>query len=312
MRWVLIGIMVFCLIFIIVMMVKALNFGKTDYSKNQTLNSKDVIDGIYGNVKDFLPVVEFHDYCYEMSGNIFKGIIECSSINYNLMSASEQRLVDVLYFDFLNSLNFPIEIYIQTREFNTENMIRELDKNIANVLPKYPALTEYATLYRENISNLTNITNNNKIKKKFIVVTFSANELLDTSELNEQEIKDFIIEELYRRCSLVIQGLNGVGLQAKMLDKRGIAECIYSYFHRNNSKIAQDIISGYYNTLFVMGMRKDEPTSYEMLCNILNRASNEINSTLISSKTSSEEIAFYNELLGVFENVKLNFTQRGL
>ena len=50
-----------------------------------------------------------------MSDGSFRAVVECQSINFDLMSAREREGVEFSYQNFLNSLYFPVQILIRSR-----------------------------------------------------------------------------------------------------------------------------------------------------------------------------------------------------
>ena len=57
------------------------------------------------------------------NGNEYLMVIECQGVNYDLMSQMEQAAVEEGFIGFLNSLRYPIQIYVQTRTVNLEGSI---------------------------------------------------------------------------------------------------------------------------------------------------------------------------------------------
>ena len=54
-------------------------------------------------------------------GNKYLMIIECQGVNYDLMSGLEKNSVEQGFIQFLNTLRYPIQIYVQTRTVNLES-----------------------------------------------------------------------------------------------------------------------------------------------------------------------------------------------
>ena len=52
-------------------------------------------------------------------------VVECQGINYDLMSGVEKNSVELGFVQFLNTLRYPIQLYIQTRTINLESSISE-------------------------------------------------------------------------------------------------------------------------------------------------------------------------------------------
>lgn len=268
-------------------------------SYNKTMDEQEI-----GDTKVFNPVKSFEDYAMNLGHHNYRAIIEVSSVNYMLMSENEQDMVEESYKNFLNSLNFPVEIYIQTREIDLNLMIDSLTSKVSKTLKKFDKIASYADEYIQNMMQIPQYINNSKVKKKYIIVPFNNTDLMDMSELTNSEIKTFALEELYNRCSIVISGLNGVGLTANMLDKPAIAECLYSYYHRDFYRIARDFVDGMFDSLAINSSDNKMPNNRMTLDRILYVCQNQIRENLVTSDLSEEEIAFYKYIIDILEYFK--------
>ena len=56
----------------------------------------------------------------QKNGSKYLMVVECQGINYDLMSGVEKTSVEESFVQFLNTLRYPIQIYIQTRSINLE------------------------------------------------------------------------------------------------------------------------------------------------------------------------------------------------
>lgn len=52
-------------------------------------------------------------------------ILECKGINYDLLSEEEKESVELGFIEMLNTLRFPIQLYVQTRSLNLSEMIKK-------------------------------------------------------------------------------------------------------------------------------------------------------------------------------------------
>ena len=59
----------------------------------------------------------------QKNGNRYLMVVECQGINYDLMSGVEKTGVEEGFVQFLNTLRYPIQIYIQTRSINLESSL---------------------------------------------------------------------------------------------------------------------------------------------------------------------------------------------
>ena len=60
-------------------------------------------------------------------------IIQCSGVNYDLMSEEEKIAVEEGFVQFLNTLRFPIQLYIQTRSLNLRDIVDEYKAKVSEM-----------------------------------------------------------------------------------------------------------------------------------------------------------------------------------
>ena len=71
------------------------------------------------------------------NGNKYIMAIECQGINYDLMSGLEKNSVEQGFLQFLNTLRYPIQLYIQTRTVNLKNSIDTYKERIKKIKSEY-------------------------------------------------------------------------------------------------------------------------------------------------------------------------------
>lgn len=257
-----------------------------------------------GDTKDFIPITNIDDYSFCIGDFNYRAIVECSAVNFGLMNEMEQDRVEASYSQFLNSISFPIEIYVQTREFDKDTMIDNIHNNTNRAIKKYPMVADYGNTYVEQISYLMgDFIPNTKIKKNFVIVSYSINDMTDVSALSASEVKEFALQELSTRAMIVKNGLEGVGIHCDILDKKGIIECLYAYYHRDYYKIARDFASGLYNSIMVNRSNVNNYFDKESLDRILAETQNRIKN-LASPDSSKEEIAFFEHIYQTLDSLK--------
>lgn len=269
---------------------------KSDKTNKSVSSSKEPL----GDTKEFYPVKKYYDNAISLGQHNYRAIIECSSINYNLMSPLEQSMVDGAYQRFLNTLSFAVEIYIQTTEFDSIQMMDYLHQNILESVSIYPSVNEYAANYEENMKNLTAYTNN-KLKKKYVIVSYGSADFSDVSELSNEELTDFALNELSNRASIVASGLAGCGVGTRILNKQEIAEVLYAYYHRDYYRIARDIIGGELSSLIINSDKTYK--SEQSLDHILSIAENSIKTELLRS-ASYEETVLYKHIVEILGDLR--------
>src|SRR3990167_6674899 len=120
--------------------------------------------------QEFVPIKEVRDGVILLKDGGLRAVLLCSSINFALKSEDERNAILLQFQDFLNSLDFSIEIVIQSRKLDIRPYIALLEgqeKIQTNNLMKIQV--------REYIEFIKSFTENTNIMTKnfFIVVPYS-------------------------------------------------------------------------------------------------------------------------------------------
>lgn len=71
---------------------------------------------------------ELRDDMVIMNDGTFRAVVAAQSINFDLMSSREREGTEMAYQDFLNSLNFPIQIYVRSEKVDIGPYLEKLTK----------------------------------------------------------------------------------------------------------------------------------------------------------------------------------------
>ena len=181
-----------------------------------------------------------------MKDGSLRAVIMVSSVNFALKNEDEQNAIIAAYVSFLNNINFPLQIVIQSRELNIEGYLTSLqqkEKEQTNDLLKMQ-ITEYIGYIRELVS-LSKIMNKrfyvivpyNPVsdkKKNFfarLTETFNPTTLIRMKEDNFTNLR----QELARRVESVTGGLDSIGLNAIELDTQSLIELYYNTYNPTTS-----------------------------------------------------------------------------
>src|SRR3989338_8572933 len=128
--------------------------------------------------QEFVPIKEVRDGIVMLKDGGLRSILLCSSLNFSLKSEDERNAILLQFQDFLNSLDFSIEIVIQSRKLDIRPYIALLEgqeKNQTNNLMKIQV--------REYIEFIKNFTESTNIMTKnfFMVIPYSPG-VLNPSE----------------------------------------------------------------------------------------------------------------------------------
>lgn len=192
----------------------------------------------------FLDIAEIREDVVVMKDGTLRAVLMVSSINFALKSDDEQQAVIQGYMQFLNSLDHPLQIMIQSRKMNIDGYLARLkaqEDTIANELLK-TQIRDYTSFIKELV-DLGEIMQ----KRFFVVVPFDAMERGEKGKgffgklqnalypamivkLNAKQFADRR-QAVMRRTEIVSGGLQSMGLSAALLDTQGLVELYYNAYN---------------------------------------------------------------------------------
>jgi len=194
------------------------------------------------STQQYLDIAEIKEDTVIMKDGTLRAVLLISSINFALKSEDEQNAIISAYVSFLNNIDFPLQIVIQSRELNIDKYIDDLkkrEKEQTNELLKMQT-NEYINYIQELIS-ISKIMN----KRFYVVVPY--NPLSDKqkgffsrlmSALKPAvtiKMKDKVFNrrkiELIHRIDNITSGLNSMGLNVVQLDTQGLLELYYNTYN---------------------------------------------------------------------------------
>jgi len=210
-------------------------------------------------------------------------VIQCQGVNYDLMSEEEKMAVEEGFVQFLNTLRFPIQLYVQTRSLNLKDIIDEykekvstlgvdiekLNSRIANAKSKgneklrqrleFEKLRKSRVLeYGIDISDYVGRMSLNKNilqQKTYVIVSYYANEFSGSGDMLPDELDNMAFSELYTRAQSLIHALQASGVGGKILDSESLAELLYVAYNRDDSELIQlsKALDSQYDALYSSG-----------------------------------------------------------
>ena len=191
--------------------------------------------------QQFVPVQEVRDGIVVLKDGTLATVVLVSSINLSLKSYEEQRATLLQFQSFLNTLDFPIQIVIQSRRYDIRPYIITLENRLKEQTEQ---LLQVQT--REYIEFIQSFTDRVNIMRKsfFVVIPYvpailtqqkGVAKLLTifNKKQNTDTISDFEEErtQLEERISVVEQGLSRVGLRLIQLGTQEVIELLYKTFN---------------------------------------------------------------------------------
>ena len=173
--------------------------------------------------QDFLPIKEIKEGVLILKQGGWRHIFMTSSINFDLMSEEEREAVIYQFQNFLNSLEFEIQILIQSRTLNLKPYLKQLEE--IEQKQENELLKIQAGEYREFIRALSEMAN--LISKNFyIIVPFYP----PTKEMSHEEFSRWK-GQLTLRSDYIINGLRPIGINAVILESEEILELLWSVYN---------------------------------------------------------------------------------
>jgi hypothetical protein len=197
-----------------------------------------------------LEIAEIRDGVVIMNDGSFRAVVMVKSINFDLMSPAEREGVEFSYQGFLNSLYFPLQIFIRSQKVDIRPYLEKLDKIRSehdNML--LALLMDDYINYIDDLSARTNIMD----KHFYVIIPYFNNETESTKPLaaskglfdgifslfnnakthvviNEQHLEE-AKAELRNRVQAVLGGLNQCGIQGLPLDTQELIELYYDTYN---------------------------------------------------------------------------------
>lgn len=242
------------------MLSNNINSGKNDTAKNisNSYNKQSIFSFMeFDKIEDNMIV--------RKNGNKFLMVIECQGVNYDLMSGLEKNSVEQGFLQFLNTLRYPVQIYVQTRTVNLESgiikykeRINEIKDRLLKKRMEFARLEAMGTspeemnkvklelareqnLYEYGVDLVNNTErmslNKNILRKHYYVIIDYTPEDINTNNYGKDEIRSMAFSELYTKAQSIISSLSVCGVNGKILNSKELAELLYIAYNRDEAEV---------------------------------------------------------------------------
>jgi hypothetical protein len=204
------------------------------------------------STQNTLQIAEVRDGIVILNDGTFRAVVMCKAINFDLMSPQEREAVEFAYQGFLNSLNFPIQIFMRSEKVDLKPYLKKLSKiRVEQDNMLLGLLIEDYVAFLEAISQQTNIMD----KQFYVIISFpdpnqdvrstikqstgfftgmadlfSSKDKTPHVVINEKVLED-AKTELRNRVHSVIAGLQECGVQSIPLDTQELIELYYNVYN---------------------------------------------------------------------------------
>lgn len=261
---------ILCVIFIILKIKSKQKSENKNNSKSKNSKVKNTTSNIQSynkqSIFNFMDFDKIEDnMIIQKDGKRFLMVIGCQGINYDLMSGLEKNSVEQGFLQFLNTLRYPIQIYVQTRTVNLgesietyKNRVREISNELTNKQLEYNQKVrsgkydekelnkeKYEIIRQKNlydygvdiINNTEKMSLNKNILSKnyYVIISYYAEEV-GNSDFDKEEISNMAFSELYTKAQTIINALAVCGINSKILDSMKLTELLYVAYNRDESE----------------------------------------------------------------------------
>lgn len=199
--------------------------------------------------QQFVEIEEIRDGVVILRNGSLRRILMVSGINFELKSEEEQNIITYSYQNFLNSLDFSLQIVIHSRKINIEAYLEKLaerEKNEDNELLKNQ-ISEYIEFIRSFVEMNAVMTKNFFVVVPYdpIMIPTGGKKLLNLLPFKfgtknkaaplEQTFEEKL-SQLNQRTDQVIDGLTQIGLRVVPLNDEELIELFYNLYNPQTIK----------------------------------------------------------------------------
>lgn len=215
------------------------------------------------------------------NGQKYLMVIECEGVNYDLMSKVEKTAVEAGFVQFLNTLRYPIQLYVQTRAVNIGESIQNYRAKLAitkkeldnkqmeynRILKSEDYNEKEAEIVRRELVRIKNLyeygqdvvndiqktsSNKNVLRKHYYIVVPYYTAEIGTDLLAEEEKRNMIFSELYTRCQSLIRTLFSCEMKCRILNSTELVELLYIAYNRDDAETysVEKALQAGYNELY--------------------------------------------------------------
>ena len=192
--------------------------------------------------QSYMTISEIRDDSVIMKDGTLRAILLVSSVNFALKSEDEQNAIVAGYISFLNSLDLPLQIVIQSRQLNLEEYLIDIKK--AEDKQTNDLLKLQTAEYRKYISELVEL--GDIMTKRFFVVVYydpvsnkkrgfwqRGGDVISPTKMISLSQKEFSKrhKDLFIEVDKIVSGLSSMGLRASILNTQSLIELFYNTYN---------------------------------------------------------------------------------
>ena len=208
-------------------------------------------------------------------------VVQCKGVNYDLLGEEEKIAIENGFNQFLNTLRFPVQLYIQSRSLNLKDSIDKYEEKVNEVKDEIVKLEaqikreqangrmdlvrrlEFDRKRKKNILeyrlDITNYVarlsqNRNVLQQNtYVAVAYYTSEFGgEISNYSKEEVDNIAFSELYTRTQTIIRALAASGVTGRVINSEELAELLYVAYNRDDSELisVKKAIETQYDSLY--------------------------------------------------------------
>lgn len=197
---------------------------------------------VAASTAQYLDIAEIKEDVVILKDGSLRAVLAVSSVNFALKSEEEQNAMIAAYSQFLNSLEHPLQIVIQSRKLDIDGYLSKLDQMIKTQTNEL--LRAQTIDYRNFVKELVEL-GEIMTKRFYVVVPYSpvsdkrknfwvrlleALQPTTAVKMREERFRK-ARQELMLRVDHVMTGLSSIGLKSVLLDTQSLIELFYSIYN---------------------------------------------------------------------------------
>lgn len=201
------------------------------------------------STQKFVPIKDVRNSTVTLEDGSLRAILMVSTLNVALKSEDERTAILMQFQNFLNTVDFSVQIFMQSRELDIRPYIQILEKQRQqkdNELLKIQ-IGEYIDFVKEYSDNVSIMT-----KAFFVVIPYHPpvinqknrsslfSSFFGGKKEDEESLKKSFEEhctQLDQRVSIVEQGLRRTGLRTIRLEDDEVKELFYNLFNPGEDRL---------------------------------------------------------------------------
>ncbi len=200
------------------------------------------------SAQQYLDIAEIRDGIVILRDGTFRAILMASSLNFALKSEQEQEAIIFGFQDSINSLSFPIQILVTSREIDIKPYLKELDER--EEIQESELMKIQLQEYREYIKELVKVSNV-MTKNFYIIIPFAAQQVKEEgafekffkgirvrggfSPFTASEFERYK-DQLWQRVEQISGNLRNLGVRLVPLNTQEIIELFYGLYNPDTSR----------------------------------------------------------------------------